>query len=292
MSLEQLIEPLRRLPADSRTFDCDERFAALHCGLDADTLRELVASGLPSVSAADGRRFEYGDLHFVGLRLRRATAFEWTAQRWAEGLARFAAARITRVEVAYVPQLRNGDGPTTGTVVLPDGERRDALLREGEPAATVQLELHGETPALPPAAAHIVQEVTRRIAFYSLPPALQGDAALARRTGLADCRTAAFVIAEDWRAAGFEARVSQGFFVSVPFSILHSWAELRCGTTWVPADPLLVGVMRDFGGLDADLWPVDRSPAPALSRIEAPFEEVISSARGPVPTSLLTEVIE
>jgi hypothetical protein len=285
-----LIEQLRRLPDDARTYGCDEHFAQLHFGFDATMLHELADAGLPAVAGDDGMRFEYGDLHYVGLRLGTASTYLWTVRGWASALTRFAERARTQVTIAYVPQLAANGAAPVGTVRLPDGTERRVVVENGCSVAEARVVLRGTWPRLPPAAARIVRELAGSIVFCMLPPALQGDVELVRRTGLSDCMTASLLIVDAWRAAGIEARISGGLLVSTPYSTTHGWPEVRIRETWVPVDPLMVQTMCDFGGLDAARWPPERSVGAMLLPLDEPERPLLVAGDAAVEVSLMTSV--
>jgi len=288
VTVERLIERLRRIPAEARGWDCDEQAARAEFDLDAALLGELVAQGLPHRGEQGALRFERGDLHCLSLHLNRATTYAWAAVRWARGLELLAARAASTATVSYVPQLPAGTAPGPGIALLPDGERRAVVLESGRAALTTRVRLPGGAPPLPPAAAHAVRDVAERIAFCPLPPSLRGDTAFAVRAGLSDCMTAAHLLVERWRTAGLEGRVVGGLLVSDPYSTLHVWAEVRADGAWLAADPLMLAVMCGAGGLDAARWPPERSVGAMLHRVEHPEEGLLTMAGDPVETSLLT----
>jgi hypothetical protein len=290
MSPAKLVERLRTIPDSARTWACDERVARLEFGLDERRLRQLVAAGLPTVTDAAGLRFEWGDLHYVGLRLRCASTFVWAAQQWARSLALFACRPVTQVTLEYVPQLPVGVGAITGIASLPDGERRAVVLESGHTATETQLCMCGEWPALPPEAAAVVDELACSVELYLLPAALQRDTQRVRETGLSDCMTAAHVLVERWRAAGLDGRVVAGLLVSVPYSTLHVWPEVRAGEAWLPADPLMLQLMREVGGLEPAAWPTHSCVGPMVWAIEGRPDALLTSAAGPVETTFITSV--
>jgi len=286
-----LIERLHRLPDEGRSFRCDERFAELHFGFGAAALDELIAQGLPHAGAGRARRFEYGDLHYLGLRLGTARTYLWGLARWAQALERFAGRARTAVRIDFVPQLAPDAGRPAAVLRLPDGSRREVVLEGGRSVGQARGVLLGEWPALPPAAAAVVGEVAAAVDFYLLSPHLRRDTSRVAESGLADCLTVAPLIVERWRAAGLDARVSEGLLVAQPYSTVHSWPEVRVGETWVPVDPLTVELMTSFGGLDPERWPPHRSSGPMLLAVEEPGA-LIATGSGVVATTFMTRIEE
>ena len=62
------------------------------------------------------------------------------------------------------------------------------------------------------------------------------------------------------------------------------------GERWVPADPLLLGVLGRFAGLDGAQWPCTHSPSAVLLRLADRQIPIVDSAAGPVQTSFMVSV--
>ncbi len=292
MSIEEMVERLRRIPDKVRTYDCDARYAQLHLGLNAEHMQQIVGAGVPSVDVNGEAHFEYGDLYYIAMRLGVATTFLWAARQWARSLEIFAGRNETRVSIQYVTELAPPVGEIDGVVYLPDGKQLAMKLVNGRAATEVDVVMRGPWPDPAPEANVVLEGLDRQLTFYELPRKWQGDTALARQTGFSDCVTSAHVIVEDCRAIGVEARVNAGFFVSHPVSVTHGWAEVRTEGEWVPVDPLMLAVMRDFGGLDAAQWPPQRSIGPMVSPVAAMPEKVMSADGAAVDATLLTTIEE
>lgn len=290
-SVEEMVERLRRIPDEVRDYGCDARCAQLQLGLDAAQLERIVSAGVPTVEADGEPRFEYGDLYYIAMRLGCATTFLWAARQWADSLETFAGRPQTDVSIRYVPQLAAA-GAVDGVVHLPDGEQRTMELINGRVAVEAHVVMRGPWPQPPPEAHAVLEQVDRRLTFYELPKRWQGDTTLARRSGFSDCVTSAHVIVEDCLAIGVEARVNTGFFVSQPYSVTHGWAEVRADGEWVPVDPLMLAVMREFGGLDASRWPPRRSIGPMVSPVVAMTDTVMVIDGVDVEATLLTTIDE
>lgn len=289
--IEPLVRRVRAIPASLRRYDCGASDALSHFGLDADALDALVDAGLPHSDAPE-RRYEFADLHYLGLALGTAGIYAATVRRWATALVQLSASGSTRLEIAVIPRFdRAASSEVDGTVHLPEGDRH-VILKDGRVAAKIRVSAHGRWPTIPPPAAHAVASVARELDFCMLPAAAQGDVALARRTGLADCWTAARLLIEECRAIGVEARMGHGLLLSIPFSTVHSWAELRVDGGWVPVDPVMVKLMRSIGGLDADAWPWSRSIGALCLRICDERRPLVESPSGEVSATFLTQLDE
>lgn len=285
-----MIERLRRVPDNARQYGCDLHFAEAHFGLAVSTLRELVDQGLPSASVDGDLRFEWGDLHYLGLRLGTARTYLWGLTCWGRSLERFARADKTAVKVSDVPQVPSGAGGVEGVLHFEKGRRHEITLRAGEAVAETRGTVVGQWPALPPDARQVAREIAESVSFYRLPASLRTNTRLLRRIGLADCLSAAPLIVEEWQAAGLEARVTHGLLISLPYSAPHAWPEVHNGKTWIPADPVTIRLMTQFGRLDESRWPPDRSNGPILLPLGEPRPH-ITAAVGSIDTILMTELL-
>jgi hypothetical protein len=255
--LAELVSRLRRIPYDARAFTVPEREVSAEYGLSPRVLASLVEEGLPFTTTGGERRYDHGDLHYVGLRLGTATSYLTAIRLWTRLLRRVATHAETRVVIRYVPIIPADRGGCRASLNLPDGRRVEAELWPHQPAGEATVELRPTWPSVPPHLATQLEELDA-FDFFQLPKGVRLDWQFARRVGLIDCGTAAPMIVADCVAAGFDARVVEGILVSLPFSILHDWAEVRVDGVWVPFDPILINVMRRFGGLDAAEWPLSR----------------------------------
>jgi hypothetical protein len=263
-------------------------------GVDAALARRLDASGLAHRDGDDGPRFWATDLHYVGLRLGCATLYQGVLNRWAGALTAFSARARTPVEIrctAYAPP-----GTAVELLVAP-GERLRA--RAGDRAAPLRFaaEAHGELPPLGPALVAALGALVEDLATYDfcwLQPPLESDLAFVRRTRLANCLSTARLLVEEASHLGVEARLAYGLLLAPPYSTPHNWAELRTDDGWLALDPLLLGLLARFAGLDAAAWPPTRSPGAILLRLAEPGTPLVAEAEHgtPLEATFLTKPIE
>lgn len=285
------IRRLEQVPSELRHFTASSSDAARQYGLTPSMLDELAAAGLPYRDEPNARRFSEADLAYLGIRLGTARAHLTKFALLAKSVTRFVAHESVALTVHYVPLLPTGSGSIPGMTALPEGGHRDVELVHDEVAAEVSIMLGSRHPPTPARLARAVAEMGL-LNLYALPPGLVGDVAFSRRTGLSECLTAAQMVGECCRSAGYDARVSEGLLVSIPWSSAHYWAEARVEGTWLPLDPLMIRAMRQFGSLNPDAWPLHRSPAPMLARFPSgTFPLVTAKADGSrVNARLLTSI--
>jgi hypothetical protein len=286
---QALIEVLRQLPSEARSFTHSASDARRWFGLDEELLAQLVDWGLPACDSAGGPWFDICDLHYVGLRVGTAHAYLWAIRSWARSLEALDAGPTSHVTLRYLPQLAEGERETAGTVRLPDERRGPVVLRREEAAAELTLEVPARRTAPRPALAPLVEEVGT-LEFCLLPEALQTPA-VARSTGLCDCEVASQLLMRRCEAEGLHARRSHGIILAAPYASTHNWVEVLVDDAWTVVDPLLMKLLRQFGGLDAERWPLTRSPEALLCRLGDESAGVVEDAAGErIETILLTTI--
>jgi hypothetical protein len=292
--LDGWIARLREIPDGDRAFTADPARAEREMGVDAALARELIARGLPHADGEDGPRFWPTDLHYLGLRLGCATLYQGVLNRWAGALTAFSARPATDVEIrcsAYAPR-----GTPVELLVAP-GERLRANV--GDRAAPLRFEAttRGAWPSLDGALDGALGALLADLATYDfcwLQPPRETDLAFVRRTRLANCLSPACLLVEEAPRLGIEARLAHGLLLAPPYSTPHNWAELRAPDgTWTPLDPLLLGLLARFAGLDPEAWPPGRSPGAVLLRLGEPGAPLLRAAEdgAPLEATFLTKAL-
>jgi hypothetical protein len=282
--LDEWIARLRAIPDSERELAVAREQAEREFGFDAEAVEELVARGLPSARGEDGPLLWATDLQYLGLRLGCARIYQGVLNRWAGALTAFSARAETPVQIrctAYAP-------PGTAIELLaPDGERvrAEAAPRGASPLGFTAT-MRGQLPALDAATAGALGELLADLAAYDfawLRPPLEADLAFVRRTRLANCRSTAGLLVEQAPGLGVEARLAHGLLLAPPYSTPHNWAEVRSGDGWVALDPLLLGLLARFAGLDPAAWPPPRSPGAILLRLTEPGTPLVTDANSGAP---------
>jgi hypothetical protein len=288
--LDGWIARLREIPHAERDFAVASEQAEREFGFDAEAVQELIARGLPHGAGGDDGAGEQPllwatDLQYLGLRLGCARVYHGVLNRWAGALTSLSARAATPVAIrcrAYAP-------PGTAVELLaPGGERVRAEAAAGGGAAALGFEttMRGELPPLPAELADALGELLADLAAYDfcwLRPPLEADLPFVRRTRLANCRSTAGLLVEEAPRLGVEARLAHGLLLAPPYSTPHNWAELRTDDGWVALDPLLLGLLARFAGLDAAAWPPQRSPGAILLRLSEPGTPLVRAADSGAP---------
>jgi hypothetical protein len=292
--LDGWIARLRAIPDAERDFAVAREQAEREFGFDAEALQELIARGLPHAGGAGEPLLWATDLQYLGLRLGCARVYQGVLNRWAGALTSLSARAATPVAIrcrAYAPL------GTAVELLAPGGERvRAEAAGGGGGAAALGFEttMRGELPPLPAELAEALGELLADLAAYDfcwLRPPLEADLRFVRRTGLANCRSTAGLLVEQAPRLGVEARLAHGLLLAPPYSTPHNWAEVRTDDGWVALDPLLLGLLARFAGLDAAAWPPQRSPGAILLRLSEPGTPLVRAADtgAPLEATFLTK---
>lgn len=284
--LDEWIAALRAIPDTERDFAVAREQAAREFGFGADAVDELLARGLPHAPGHGGKGplLWATDLQYLGLRLGCAHIYQGVLNRWAGALTAFSAQAELPLQVGcsvYAP-------PGTAIELLaPGGERVRAQAGErGAVALAFETTMRGRPPELDAATAEPLRELLADLAAYDfcwLRPPLEADLAFVRRTRLANCRSTAGLLVEAAPALGVEARLVHGLLLAPPYSTPHNWAEVRTNGGWVALDPLLLGLLARFAGLDPGAWPPQRSPGAILLALSEPGTPLVTDAGSGAP---------
>jgi Transglutaminase-like superfamily len=282
------IARLREIPDAARDFAVAHEQAEREFGFDSDAAAELIARGLPHARGDDGPLLWETDLQYLGLRLGRRGVYQGVLNRWAGALTSLSA----RAETAVAIRARAYAPPGTAVELLAPGGAR--VRGEAAGALGFETTMRGELAPLPRALADALGELLADLAAYDfcwLRPPLEADLAFVRRTRLANCRSTAGLLVEEAPRLGVEARLAHGLLLAPPYSTPHNWAEVRSGDGWVALDPLLLGLLARFAGLDAAAWPPTRSPGAILLALTEPGTPLVTAADtgAPLEATFLTK---
>jgi hypothetical protein len=294
--LDGWIARLREIPDAAREYAVGAEQAEREFGFDREAVEELIARGLPhgprSGDAGDGPLLWATDLQYLGIRLGCARLYQGVLNRWAGALTAFSARAQTPVQIrctAYAP-------PGTAIELLaPGGERvrAEAGARGATPLGFATT-MRGAPAPLPDELERTLGELLADLASYDfcwLRPPLEADLAFVARTRLANCRSTAGLLVAEAPRLGVQARLVHGLLLAPPYSTPHNWAEVRAGDEWVALDPLLLGLLARFAGLDAGAWPPARSPGAILLALTEPGTPLVTAAVSgdPLEATFLTK---
>ncbi|HKG04287.1 MAG TPA: transglutaminase domain-containing protein [Conexibacter sp.] len=271
------IARLRAIPDAERDFAVAREQAEREFGFDAQAADELIARGLPHATGGDGPLLWATDLQYLSLRLDRGRVYQGVLNRWASALTSLSARAETPVAIrcrAYAP-------PGTAVELLAPGGGRVRGEAGGTASLGFETTMRGRLAPLPDGLARALGDLLTDLASYDfcwLRPPLEADLAFVRRTRLANCRSTAGLLVEEAPRLGVEARLAHGLLLAPPYSTPHNWAEVRTDDGWVALDPLLLGLLARFAGLDSSAWPPARSPGAILLRLTEPGAPLVTAA--------------
>jgi hypothetical protein len=288
--IDEWIARLREIPDAERDFVVAREQAEREFGFEAAAADELIARGLPHADGDDGPLLWATDLQYLSLRLGCGRVYQGVLNRWAGALTSLSARAETPVAIrcrAYAPP------GTTIELLAPGGT---SVRAEAGGAASLGFEttMRGELAPLPDELARTLGELLTELASYDfcwLRPPLEADLAFVRRTRLANCRSTAGLLVEEAPRLGVEARLVHGLLLAPPYSTPHNWAEVRTDDGWVALDPLLLGLLARFAGLDPGAWPPQRSPGAILLSLTEPGTPLVTVAEtgAPLEATFLTK---
>jgi hypothetical protein len=287
-AVDRWIAALGAVPSDARVYNVTLRRAELEFGITSALANLLSDRGLPQSSFEGETRFSRADLHYIALRLGSARLYLRTMRSWAHSVASAAVCGPRMIGLRYRTYASPG---TTVDALLPGGRRVKAVIGPDQVVAKLNVRMASCESAFPPSVQRVLHQAAA-FDFYMLPPALSGDLAFARRTGLASCSTASRIVVSECQERGIEARMAFGLVLAPPLGTPHEWAEIRLGDTWTPADPLLLRILGRFAGLDGSRWPCTHSPSAVLLRLAAFRTPIVAGPGGPVETSFVVDVGE
>lgn len=276
------IARLRTIPDEARELTVAREQAEREFGFDAQAADELIARGLPHAAGDDGPLLWATDLQYLSLRLDRGRVYQGVLNRWASALTSLSARAETPVAIrcrAYAP-------PGVAVELLAPGGARVRAEAGGSASLGFETTMRGAPAPLPDELAQTLGELLTDLASYDfcwLRPPLESDLAFVRRTRLANCRSTAGLLVEEAPRLGVEARLAHGLLLAPPYSTPHNWAEVRTDDGWVALDPLLLGLLARFAGLDSSAWPPARSPGAILLRLTEPGIPLVTEAGSGAP---------
>ncbi|MEW2085658.1 transglutaminase domain-containing protein [Streptomyces sp. NPDC005283] len=288
--LLEVVERLWRVPDRHREFVQDAQRAAREHQIDAALLGQLTDLGLPSAGSASGRLYDRLDLTNAALALRLPNARALAMRSWAGSLNSSDTQVALEIEIGARCPSPGHAGPCSfdRSAALnavpgyaPGPGTHDGVLRR-----RIDRQSHQCLPEL-----RELASLARPLQYHLLPMVLRADLGFLAETGLADCGLAALYLTQEALARGMRARSTFGFFLARPYSMEHTWTEVRSGGAWVAIDPHLVNLLTDWSFLDASHWPPHRSIDGCVLRVADEDPDLITHYGAPTLLTLTTRHI-
>lgn len=286
-ALDALLPLILQVPDAHRRFEVDAATAAAEYQIDGPGIDTLVAAGLPSASGADGPLFDATDLRNVTTHLDPRSRGRKVLSWWFRELERPGAdARYRMDYVARCPDPGH-DEPCRYRLAVPEDDWHETHApAAGGVLHSVTFDRPRTWPELPAALLDLLAE-TRHIRFLWLPETLREASDFVRDTGIGDCIGVAHLLVEEAGSRGLTARFSYGRSLTPPISASHSWAEFLVDGYWVPVDPVLLDVLRQWG-VAGPQWHRNRSLGAILGRVGAERRDLVAHAGEPIQAKFPT----
>jgi hypothetical protein len=256
----QSIEKILRVPGKYRRFDTSVAHADRIYAVKGALLTLLLDLGLPHVIRGDNLYFDDQDLSNLCMDLK-LPGVQWRFMRlWPRflDLARKDAGKAYEFTVRTTCPRPGHAGPCEYRF-NDEFEKNITKLQRSERSFEFRGSPISEDYDFGASIDQIIAEASR-LEFHALPTELADDMKFLNDTGLANCQSANRWLSNVAARYGIEARPAVGLFVSVPFSVMHVWLEIRVGDEWKHADPFFLNALARWGIVQPDDWPLSRSP--------------------------------
>ncbi|MFD5918981.1 transglutaminase domain-containing protein [Kitasatospora sp. NPDC058201] len=308
-TLRAVVDRIVRVPDRFRSFTSTAADAARHFGIDEGLLTALTDEGLPCGGAggasgaggagvsggsdgSGGVRYDQLDLANASLSLTLPSARFMAMRGWSAALRTAAGAHgAATYAVDVLPACPAGAGEH-GCRSLASAELRAQPGFTGPAGGpfTLTRQVRAQPAQVHPELAELTGLVAD-VHFHYLPAGLRNDVGFLRDARLGDCGLVATHLAGEASRLGLTARRSFGLFLSAPYSIAHSWLDVRLDGRWVSFDPHLLKLLTGWGLLPAAEWPAHRSIGEGAWRL-ADHEFVLATHDGAeTPLSFPTRVL-
>lgn len=289
-----LVSKIRQIPSQVRRFTVTAAEARSRHQIDADLLNVLITEGLPVAGAGASRLFDDYDLGNVALHLGLMSFRRMAIRSWASALRRTSQGDVAASRVSFVAKcpVPGHPGPCTFDLLVPYG-RRLAWVGPGDgslPLAVTDFAVTDTWPEPGPRLRELLAELDA-IDFFILPEAIRWDTEFMFSAKIADCGGATDWLVDEGRRRGLQARFAFGLLTAKPYSTPHCWPEFCLDGLWVPLDPLVLGAMRSWAGLDPAAWPSHRSTGSVVTQLGDRFTKIAAHGGVWSAVSLPTEYL-
>ncbi|MDN0201109.1 transglutaminase domain-containing protein [Streptomyces sp. S.PNR 29] len=291
----RLLAKITRVPDEARTFDVPSDEVRERYRIPLDVLDFMAAHGLSRGIGPDGEvAYDERDMTSVALHLGYSPVARVARRFWATGLNLEPRAGRLHYRLEYqgtCPDPGHGSvcryrlaRPGLGVVEqLVDAAGR-VLARD-----TVSPET--DWPPFSDAARALLSEAADLDLLF-VPRSLRYDLDFIRKARVCDCAGATALLLDAAARYGVQARWAFGLIAVPPFAATHNWIEILTDGRWVPADPVLIKAMIEWGALDPTQWSPYRSPGAIFLRLADQDGPVAVHEDVPVPVSMAIRVVD
>ncbi|WP_020405421.1 transglutaminase domain-containing protein [Hahella ganghwensis] len=230
-------------------------------GLTDDLLAGLVLLGLNHQIRNDSRYFDSDDLYNLSLYLKLPSIHKMAMRSWVGAFKAGAEGRQLSMTYSIRDDL---SFPANCSVMTYDRGAVEMSLAQPENIYHHKIQVQPVTCSFPEPVVNLLEELSVGFEFYMLHDAIRWETSFMKDQKIGECGGFSKMIVERARHLNIEARHVFGILASQPYGTGHYWAEFLIEGQWLPADPLMILLLRQHARLPADEWPLSRSPGGAL----------------------------
>jgi hypothetical protein len=292
-AVADLLEKAYRIPDEARVFNVPISEAHERFRIPPDVLEHLTELGLPHVGKGVDTFHEEADLTNVALVLGYSPVGQAARRFWAAGLNRDAALGPVQYQLKYMAACPDPGhrGDCHYQLALPGlGVVQHEVSPDSRVLYRTTVSLEGDWPDFPENERALLAEAAE-IDLTFIPRSLRFDLDFIRRARICDCAGAVALLLSAAASHGVELRRAFGLIGVPPFASAHHWVEIYVDGRWVPADPVLIRAMLNWGVLDRAAWHPYRSPGAILIKLADRAVPIAVHDDVPVPIAMsLTSV--
>jgi hypothetical protein len=291
-----VVEKVLRVPDRHREFSESADDARRVYRIDQPLLARLLDLGLPCRGRGRDARFDALDLKNIVLSLHLPAPHYLMMRLLPAALTAVAAGTEVAYRIGIRSQCWNANACHSCAVEYsPVLDTADAVLDRTPQDPTIDIgmtvRVRYEVANIPAPFTELLDQLAP-VEWHHLPTALAADISFLRDARLADCRLASKYLYEEAQRRELPARRSFGLIVTTPFSGTHQWTEFFVDGRWLPADPLFLTALAQWGFLDPAEWPPTRSPAGMLWQVGPEYVPIALHNGSPVRVTFPTKRIQ
>lgn len=230
-------------------------------GFSHELLTELESLGLQCQVQEQCTCFDSDDLYNLSLYLKLPSIHKMAMRSWVSAFK--AGSQGRQMSMTY--SLQEGlSFPLSCSVLTYDRGAVEMTVEQPENLYHHQIQQKPMNKAFPETVVRLLEELSADFEFYMLHDAIRWESSFMKDQKMGECGGFSKMIVERAGYLGIEARHVFGILASQPYGTGHYWAEFSVEGEWIPADPLMILLLRQHARLPAEEWPLSRSPGNAL----------------------------
>lgn len=256
----RVFEKLQAVNDCHREFDAGFEDARSY-GLNQELLTSLMGIGLSFRMREEAPYFDTDDLYNLSLHLKLPSIHKMAMRSWAGAFKASTQTRTMRICYSLCEALQN---PIWCSVLSCDRGIVDMQVDQAENFYCYSYETEPVEHLFVGDTAALLEDLTAGFEFYMLQDSIRWELPFMNAQKVGECGGFSKMLVEKARRAGIKARHVFGILASQPYGTGHYWAEFLVEGRWLPADPLMILLLRQHARLPEQEWPITRSPGGAL----------------------------